>query len=57
MPLGAMQLKISYSAYGTDVPGDPRGDKVAAGVLYSLSKHTAAYGAYAYATPAVLLML
>jgi predicted porin len=48
VPLGATQLKFSYSSYGTDAAGDPRGDKLAAGFLYSLSKRTAAYGTYAY---------
>ncbi|MBS0452775.1 MAG: porin [Proteobacteria bacterium] len=48
VPLGATQLKMSYSSYGTDAAGDPRGDKLAVGFLYSLSKRTAAYGTYAY---------
>jgi predicted porin len=48
VPLGATLLKMSYSSYGTDAPGDPRGDKLAVGFLYSLSKRTAAYGTYAY---------
>ena len=47
-PIGATLLKASYSSYGTDAAGDPRGDKVAMGFLYSLSKRTAAYGTYAY---------
>src|SRR5688572_7975463 len=47
-PIGATQLKASYSSYGTDAPGDPRGDKIAVGFLYSFSKRTAAYGTYAY---------
>lgn len=48
VPLGATQLKLSYSSYGTDAAGDPRGDKLAAGFVYSLSKRTALYGTYAY---------
>lgn len=48
VPIGPTQLKMSYSSYGTDAPGDPRGDKVAVGFLYALSKRTAAYGTYAY---------
>ncbi len=48
VPLGPTLLKFSYSSYGTDAAGDPRGDKLAAGFLYSLSKRTAAYGTYAY---------
>lgn len=48
VPIGATQLKMSYSSYGTDAPGDPRADKLAVGFLYSLSKRTAAYGTYAY---------
>lgn len=47
-PIGTTQLKLSYSSYGTDAPDDPRGDKVAAGFVYNLSKRTAAYGTYAY---------
>jgi len=48
VPIGATQLKMSYSSYGTDAPGDPRGDKLAVGFLYALSKRTATYGTYAY---------
>lgn len=47
-PVGATQLKMSYSSYGTDAAGDPRGDKIAVGFVYSLSKRTATYGTYAY---------
>jgi predicted porin len=48
VPIGATQLKMSYSSYGTDVLDDPRGDKLAVGAVYSLSKRTSLYGTYAY---------
>ncbi|MDM0015373.1 porin [Variovorax sp. J22P168] len=48
VPLGLTQFKMSYSSYGTDAAGDPRADKIAAGVVYSFSKRTSAYGTYAY---------
>jgi predicted porin len=46
--LGYDQLKIAYSSYGTDAPGDPRADKIALGYVYNFSRRTAAYATYAY---------
>ncbi|MFD0879509.1 porin, partial [Variovorax dokdonensis] len=48
VPIGATQLKMSYSSYGTDQLNDPRGDKLAAGLVYNVSKRTSLYGTYAY---------
>jgi predicted porin len=48
VPWGVTDLKASYSSYGTDAAGDPKTDKIAVGVVYNLSKRTAAYATYAH---------
>jgi len=48
VPWGVTDLKASYSSYGTDAAGDPKSDKIAVGVVYNLSKRTAAYATYAH---------
>jgi predicted porin len=47
-PIGATDLKIAYSSYGTDAPGDPTTHRLALGGVYNLSKRTAAYATYAH---------
>jgi predicted porin len=47
-PIGATDLKFSYSTYGTDATGDPTTHKLAFGAVYNLSKRTAAYATYAH---------
>jgi predicted porin len=48
VPIGATDLKIAYSSYGTDAAGDPTTRKLAVGGVYNLSKRTAAYATYAH---------
>jgi predicted porin len=48
VPVGASDLKFSYSSYGTDAAGDPTTHKLAVGGVYNLSKRTAAYATYAH---------
>ncbi len=44
---GYDQIKVSWSSYGTDAPGDPTARKWAFGYVYNFSKRTAAYATYA----------
>lgn len=43
VPIGATQLKASYSTLGVDQPGSPKGKKLSLGAVYNLSKRTAVY--------------
>lgn len=42
-PIGAVQLRASYSTIQSNQPGEPEGKKLAVGAVYSLSKRTALY--------------
>ena len=42
------QLKIAWSSYGTDAPGDPQARKLSLGYVYNLSKRTALYASYGH---------
>lgn len=47
VPVGATQLKATYSTLGVDRPGDPEGKKLALGAVYNFSKRTALYSTVA----------
>ncbi|NML42881.1 porin [Ramlibacter sp. G-1-2-2] len=47
-PIGAGQLKLSYSTYKVDDLGDPTARKLALGYVYNLSQRTALYATYAH---------
>lgn len=49
VPLGAGDVRVSYSTYKKDVAGDidPRSNKLALGYVHNLSKRTALYATYA----------
>ena len=50
VPVGAGEIRLSYSTYRTDVVGpaaDPRSRKLALGYVHNLSKRTALYTTYA----------
>lgn len=42
-PMGAGEIRASYSRYELDAVGDPRSSKVALGYVHNLSKRTAVY--------------
>jgi predicted porin len=46
--LNSAQLKVAWSAYGTDAIGNPRARKLSLGYVFSLSKRTATYATYAH---------
>lgn len=47
-PVGAHEIRGSYSRYGTDAAGSPTTNKLAVGYVYNLSKRSAVYGTYAH---------
>jgi predicted porin len=47
-PLGANELKASFSTYKTDAANSPGAKKVAFGIVHHLSKRTALYTTYAH---------
>jgi len=47
-PIGASQIKASFSSYETDEVGTPTARKLALGYVYNMSKRTAAYLTYAH---------
>ncbi|MGE4240826.1 porin [Ramlibacter sp.] len=50
VPMGPGEIRVSYSAYRTEVAGpDPRVRKIALGYVHNLSKRTALYTTYAHA--------
>jgi len=48
IPIGAGQIKASYSQYETDAASNPLARKAAIGYVHNLSKRTAAYATYAH---------
>ena len=50
VPMGAGQIRASYSSYKTDAVGTPKSNKIALGYLHNLSKRTALYAAVARVT-------
>jgi predicted porin len=46
-PVGAGEIRASYSRYETDVAGEPETKKLAIGYVHNLSKRTAVYTTYA----------
>jgi predicted porin len=48
IPIRVDELKIAYSSYKVDDPGNPTTRKLAIGYVYNLSKRTAAYATYAH---------
>jgi predicted porin len=50
VPLPVGSLRVAYSRYGTDAPGNPRAAKWALGYLYPFSKRTTLYTAIARVT-------
>jgi predicted porin len=48
IPVGAGEIRVSYSQYEVDVAGDPEIQKWAIGYVHNLSKRTALYATYAY---------
>lgn len=49
-PIGAGQIRGSYSTYKTDAAGTPKTNKLALGYVHNLSKRTAAYATLARTT-------
>lgn len=49
VPVGAGEIRASYSQYSTDAAGDPRTRKLALGYVHNLSKRTALYATVARA--------
>lgn len=51
VPMGAGEIRVSYSSYKHDVVGaDPQLNKLALGYVHNLSKRTALYATYAHAS-------
>lgn len=49
VPVGAGEVRLSYSTYKVDTTGaDPRSNKLALGYVHNLSKRTALYATYAH---------
>jgi predicted porin len=48
IPVGAGEIRLSYSAYDFDLPGSPEVQKYALGYVHNLSKRTAVYATYAH---------
>ncbi|WP_227820431.1 porin [Ramlibacter tataouinensis] len=48
MPIGAGELKASFSSYETDAATNPTARKIAVGYVHNMSKRTAAYVTYAH---------
>lgn len=48
IPFRVDQIRVAYSTYGTNAPGDPETRKLAVGYVYNISKRTAAYATYAH---------
>lgn len=50
VPVGAGEVRLSYSTYKTDVAvgADPKSNKLALGYVHNLSKRTALYATYAH---------
>jgi len=48
-PIGAGEIRASYSTYKVDLGTDPRTDKLALGYVHNLSKRTAIYTTVAFA--------
>lgn len=50
IPVGAGEVRVSYSTYKTDVAvgADPKSNKLALGYVHNLSKRTALYATYAH---------
>ena len=48
IPFRVDQIKVSYSSYKIDDPGDPTTRKLAVGYVYNVSKRTAGYLTYAH---------
>lgn len=46
-PIGATELKASYSVFRANTAGDPKASKIALGVVQHLSRRTAVYGTVA----------
>ncbi|MBA3772599.1 MAG: porin [Ramlibacter sp.] len=46
-PIGAGEIRASFSRYETDTAGDPETKKLAVGYVHNLSKRTAVYTTYA----------
>jgi predicted porin len=49
-PIGAGEIRGSYSSYKTDAAGTPKTNKLALGYIHNLSKRTAAYATLARTT-------
>ncbi|MEO7640370.1 MAG: porin [Ramlibacter sp.] len=47
VPVGAGEIRVAYSQYKVDLPGDPKSRKIALGYVHNLSKRTAVYTTYA----------
>lgn len=47
-PVGPGELRLAYSSYRVDDPGDPAARQLALGYVYNLSRRTAAYATYAH---------
>ena len=50
VPMGAGQIRASYSTYKTDAIGTPKSKKIALGYVHNLSKRTALYTTFARVT-------
>ena len=50
VPVGAGQIRASYSNYKTDATGAPKSKKIALGYVHNLSKRTALYTTFARVT-------
>jgi predicted porin len=48
LPVGAGEVKLSYSTYRLSTAGNPRTTKIALGYVHNLSKRTALYATYAH---------
>ncbi len=48
VPVGAGEIRLSYSQYKIDAGDDPRARKIAVGYVHNLSKRTALYTTYAH---------
>lgn len=48
IPFRTDQIKLAYSSYKIDDPGNPTASKFALGYVYNISKRTAAYATYAH---------
>lgn len=48
IPAGVGNIRLAYSRYGSDAPGDPTAKKWAAGYVHPLSKRTALYTTVAH---------